>query len=164
MARHLKSILCLVALFVATTAAATAQEVAPDLSLKDLKGADQTLSAYKGKVVLVNFWATWCAPCRNEMPSLVQLQKDYGAKGVQIVAVTVDTESFHDKVIKYASDAKLNFPVWFGSTANMETFGLGVALPSTVVIAQDGHVVDRIEGQVDDAEIRTKLDSLLKAS
>src|SRR6185436_1133552 len=106
-----------------------AQEPAPALSLADASGKSHSLADLKGKVVLVNFWATWCAPCRREMPALVKLQDELGGKGLQVVAVTVDTESYHDKVIAYADTAKLNFPVWFGSTANMEPFGFSVMLP-----------------------------------
>jgi thiol-disulfide isomerase/thioredoxin len=161
MARHIGSILCLVALFVAAIPAASAQDTAPELALKDLSGTEQKLADYKGKVIILNFWATWCAPCRKEMPSLVKLQADYGSKGVQVVAVTVDTDSFHDKVVQYAADSKLNFPVWFGSTANMEAFDLGVLLPSTVFIDQQGHIVGRVEGIIDEAAVRTQLDALL---
>jgi thiol-disulfide isomerase/thioredoxin len=163
MTNRVKSLLAVVALLAAFVPTAVAQDPAPDLKLKDLSGAEQSLSGLKGKVVLVNFWATWCAPCRKEMPSLVKLQEDYGAKGLQVVAITVDTESFHDKVIAYAKDSKLNFPVWFGSTANMDPFGFGVALPSTAIVDKDGHIVDRVEGIVDDAAIRAKLDALLKS-
>jgi thiol-disulfide isomerase/thioredoxin len=141
--------------------AARAQQPAPELALKDLAGADQTLAGLKGKVVLLNFWATWCAPCRKEMPSLVKLQDEYRDKGLQIVAVTVDTPSYYDKVRAYAADSKLNFPVWFGSTANMEPFGLGVALPSTIVVDRQGRVAGVIEGAIDDAALRKQLDDLL---
>lgn len=163
MTKRVKSLLAVVALLAAFVPSAVAQDAAPELTLKDLAGADQSLASLKGKVVLVNFWATWCAPCRKEMPSLVKLQEDYGAKGLQIVAITVDTESYHDKVIAYAKDSKLNFPVWFGSTANMDPFGFGFALPSTAILDKDGRIVDRVEGVLDDAAIRTKLDALLKS-
>ncbi len=161
MSRQLRSLAIAAVVVAAAFVSAAGQNPAPDLQLKDLTGTNQTLSGLHGKVVLVNFWATWCAPCRKEMPDLVKLQADYAGKGLQIVAVTVDTESFHDKVVAYANDSKLNFPVWFGSTANMAPFDLGVALPSSVLVDQQGRVVATIEGIVDDADIRSKIDGLL---
>jgi thiol-disulfide isomerase/thioredoxin len=164
MSNRLKTSLAVFALCAAIVAPVRAQDPAPELALPDLGGAEQKLSAYRGKVVLVNFWATWCAPCRKEMPALVKLQDEYGEKGFQVVAVTVDTESFHDKVIAYAKDAKLNFPVWFGSTANLDPFGFGTLLPSTAIVDRDGRIVERIEGVVDEAAVRARLDALVGGS
>ena len=163
MSPRTKSALCLLALL-AILAPARAQspaEPAPELALKDLSGAERKLSDYKGKLVVVNFWATWCVPCRKEMPSLVKLQNELGPKGVQVVAVTVDTDSFHDKVVKFAADNKLNFPVWFGSTANMEAFGLDVALPATVVVDREGRVAGHVSGMIDEAVFTKELEALL---
>ena len=127
----------------------------------DAPGLAAAIAKEKGRVVLVNFWATWCAPCRREMPALVKLQDELGGKGLQVVAVTVDTESYRDKVIAYADTAKLNFPVWFGSTANMEPFGFSVMLPSTAIVDRDGKIVARYEGVLDDAAVRKELEGLL---
>ena len=160
MSNRLTSLLLAVA-FVAIVTPARAQDPAPALSLADAAGKSHALADLKGKVVLVNFWATWCAPCRREMPALVKLQDELGGKGLQVVAVTVDTESYRDKVIAYADTAKLNFPVWFGSTANMEPFGFSVMLPSTAIVDRDGKIVARYEGVLDDAAVRKELEGLL---
>lgn len=155
--------LCLVALFALTlpTLAQAPGEPAPELALKDLSGVEQKLADYKGKLVVVNFWATWCAPCRKEMPALVRLQKALGPKGVQVIAVTVDTDSFHDKVVKFAADYQLNFPVWFGSTADMAPFGVDVSLPSTVVVDRDGRIAGHVSGMIDEAVFTKELEAIL---
>lgn len=137
-------------------------EAAPELALKDLSGTEQKLSDYRGKVVLLNFWATWCVPCRKEMPSLVALQNEYGPKGLQIIAASIDEPSTRPKIEPFARDSKLNFPVLIGAHVGyMEQFGLDAVLPSTVLIDRDGNIVTRITGIIKEDEIKQQLDALL---
>src|SRR5688572_19323158 len=86
------------------------EPVAPQFTLKDLNGRTVRLSDYKGKVVLINFWATWCPPCRAEMPDLVRLQREHGKEGLQIIGVTYPPEK-KERVRRFARSLKVNYPI-----------------------------------------------------
>ena len=135
-----------------------------DLTLKDLAGVRRQLGAYRGRVVILNFFATYCVPCRHELPLLTMIQDEYAVKGVQVIGISADEVWAVAKVRQFAKATKLNFPVWLGATeADMARFGLRATLPNTVIIAPDGRVVGRIEGPCNSAELRKQLDSLLHA-
>lgn len=132
------------------------------LALKDLTGADQSLAGYRGRVVVLNFWATWCEPCKKEMPDLSAIQNDYAALGVQVIGAAGDEAADGAKVLKFIREFKVNFPVWVGAkTEDMERFGVGTVLPATVIVDRDGKIVWREIGIVKPLELRKKLDSLL---
>ncbi|MBK9154864.1 MAG: TlpA family protein disulfide reductase [Chloracidobacterium sp.] len=132
------------------------------LALKDLTGAEQSLAGYRGRFVVLNFWATWCGPCRKEMPDLAAIQNDYAALGVQVIGAAGDEAADGAKVLKFIRDYKVNFPVWIGATTNdMERFGLGTVLPATAIIDREGKIVWREVGIIKPAELRKKLDELL---
>ena len=133
-----------------------------DLTLKDLSGVDQSLSALKGRIVVLNFWATYCIPCRKEMPDLAAIQNEFAALGVQVVGVNTDELKDRSKVLQFVKETKINFPIWVGgSTEHMVRFGLGAALPGTVVIGRDGRVVKIISGVVDQVILRKEIEALL---
>jgi peroxiredoxin len=133
-----------------------------DLTLKDLSGVDQSLSALKGRIVVLNFWATYCIPCRKEMPDLAVIQNEFAALGVQVIGVSTDTAEDRNKVLQFVRETKVNFPIWVGgSTEHMIRFGLGAALPGTVVIGRDGEVVKIISGVIDQATLRKQIEALL---
>lgn len=137
----------------------------PELGLKDLFGAEQKLAGLRGRIVVLNFWATYCAPCREEMPVLTTVQNDYAAFGVQVVGAAADTLADQPKVVAYARERKLNFPVWLGATpADMTRFGVGSALPATVILDREGKVVWTKLGPVTGPELKAELDRLLKAA
>lgn len=132
------------------------------LALKDLTGAEQSLVGYRGRVVVLNFWATWCEPCKKEMPDLSAIQNDYAALGVQVIGAAGDTAADSAKVLKFIRQYKLNFPIWIGaSTTDMERFGLGTVLPATVIIDREGKIAWREIGVIKPAELRKELDKLL---
>jgi peroxiredoxin len=136
---------------------------APAVSLPDLSGQEQSLAGYKGKIVVLNFWATWCAPCRKEMPAFVNIQNEYAAWGVQVVAASADTEEARGQVVKFVREHKLGFPVWTGATReHMLAFGLGEELPGTAVIDRDGKVVARFKGMIKEADLKKVIDGLLE--
>ena len=133
-----------------------------DLTLKDLSGVDQSLSALKGRIVVLNFWATYCIPCRKEMPDLAAIQNEFAALGVQVVGVNTDELEDRSKVLQFVKETKLNFPIWVGgSTEHMVKFGLGAALPGTVVIGRDGRVAKIISGVVDQVVLKKHIEALL---
>src|SRR5215211_4439544 len=94
---------------------------APELKLKDLRGRAVRLSDYKGKVVLLNFWATWCPPCRAEMPDLVKMQRDYRSKGLQVIGITYPPEEIRE-VRQFIRKLGVNYPVALGSKAMKTLF------------------------------------------
>jgi thiol-disulfide isomerase/thioredoxin len=134
----------------------------PDLTLKDLFGVEQKLSAYRGKVVVLNFWATWCIPCRKEMPDLAAIQNEYAALGVQVVGASADALTDRQKVVTFIKETGVNFPVWVGATTEeMKRFGLGPALPGTVVIGRDGKLLAVKNGVITRDYLKKQIDTLL---
>jgi peroxiredoxin len=136
---------------------------APALALRDLSGQEQSLASYKGKIVVLNFWATWCVPCRKEMPAFLNLQSEYAAWGVQVVAASADTAETQGQIVKFVREKKLTFPVWTGATTDhMLAFGLGSELPGTVIVDRDGKIVARFKGVIKEADLKKEIDGLLE--
>ena len=132
--------------------------------MNDLSGVSQDLKTYNGRFVVVNFWATWCVPCKEEMPDLAAVQNDYAPLGVQVIGASADEEKDKAKVLKFVRDVKVNFPVWLNLTnAQMESFGIGKVLPATVIVNREGKIVWRKIGKIDAKELRDELDKLLEA-
>jgi thiol-disulfide isomerase/thioredoxin len=133
-----------------------------NLTLKDLFGAEQTLGALKGRIIVLNFWATYCVPCRKEMPDLAAIQNEYALLGVQVVGASADAIEDRAKVLEFAKETKVNFPIWTGATtADMMRFGLGAALPGTVIIDKEGRVAKVISGIVNQADLKKQIDAML---
>ena len=133
-----------------------------ELMLKDLFGVEQRLSGYRGRIVVLNFWATYCIPCRKEMPDLAAIQNQYAALGVQVIGAAADDTNALPKVRQFIKETRLNFPVWIGATAtDMQRFGLGSALPGTLVIGRDGKIVASIRGVIKPADLKKHLDHML---
>jgi thiol-disulfide isomerase/thioredoxin len=133
-----------------------------ELSLKDPFGVEQRLSALKGRLVVLNFWATYCIPCRKEMPDLAAIQNEYAALGLQVIGASTDETADRDKVLQFIKETKVNFPIWIGATStDMIRFGLGSALPGTVVIGKDGRVAKVISGVVNQADLKKQIDAML---
>ena len=133
-----------------------------ELVLKDPFGTEQRLSLFKGRIVILNFWATYCIPCRKEMPDLAAIQNEYAALGVQVIGASADEPEDRGKVLQFAKETKVNFPIWIGaSTVDMVKFGLGTALPGTVIIDKDGRVARVISGVINRADLKKQLDSML---
>jgi len=132
---------------------------APDFTLQSLDGNTMRLSDLKGKAVLLNFWATWCSPCKIEMPWFIELQKQYGSQGLQIVGVAMDDSSKED-IAKFAKDMGVNYPVLLGKEEVGDAYGGVPALPETFFIGRDGKIVDKIIGLKGKSEIE---DSIKKA-
>ena len=136
-----------------------------DLTLKDLSGVEQSLQSLKGRIVVLNFWATYCVPCRTEMPELAAVQNEFAALGVQVIGVSTDAVADRAKVLQFVRETKVNFPIWIGgSSEHMIKFGLGAALPGTVVIDREGRIAKIISGVVNQAMVRKEIESLLSVA
>lgn len=136
------------------------QEV--ELALKDPFGAEQRLSSLKGRIVVLNFWATYCVPCRAEMPDLAAIQNEYAALGVQVIGASADEAEDRAKVLQFVKETRVNFPIWMGAnTTDMMRFGLGAALPGTVIVGRDGRVAKVISGIVNQADLKKQIDAML---
>ncbi len=139
---------------------ASAPQPAPALSLKDTKGRTIRLSDYKGKVVLVNFWATWCAPCLAEMPDLEKLQQEYGKRELQIVGVSHPTDKASE-VVKAIKRLRVTYPILFGDEKTLSLFKVSDVLPVTVIIDREGKVRGRILGILEPDEFEEQVEPLL---
>jgi thiol-disulfide isomerase/thioredoxin len=141
----------------------TAEQVIyrPDFSLTDLDGKMRNVSEWDNKILVVNFWATWCPPCIQEMPLLVEIQQDYGEIGLQIIGIAVDE---HEAVKQFVEENYINYPILEGDDVIdiSKSFGnrLGV-LPFTAVVDRNGNVVERHVGDLNLREVKEKILSLL---
>jgi thiol-disulfide isomerase/thioredoxin len=126
---------------------------APDFALQSLYGETVRLSDLRDKVVLLYFWATWCGPCKIEMPRFVDLQNQYGPQGLQIVAVVLDEDATEAEVAGFADSVRANYPILIGNQKVADAYGGLPVLPESFLIARDGKIVDKTIGLKDEAEI-----------
>jgi len=119
---------------------------APDFTLKTIDGKSLKLSDLRGKAVLLNFWATWCAPCKIETPWIVDLQNQYAAQGLQVVGVSMDDESETEGIKKFAQEMHMNYPILRGNEDVGNAYGGLEFLPTTYFVGRDGNVTGRILG------------------
>jgi thiol-disulfide isomerase/thioredoxin len=147
----------------AVLAAAALAESAPRLSLKDLSGQTRKLSSLRGKIVVLNFWATWCEPCQEELPRLSKLAHSYDRKNVEFVAVSIDAAKDREKIEPLLRRLNVDLDVWTGADLDtLEKFGLGNVVPGTMVIDETGKVVARVMGEARIEDLRTPLDWLIQ--
>jgi thiol-disulfide isomerase/thioredoxin len=144
----------------------------PEFTLKDVEDHDVSLSQFKGKVVLVNFWATWCGPCRIEIPWLIDLQNKYAARGFTVLGVAMDEKGksavapfvLTERFKVGGTPQPMNYPIVLGNDAAADKFGGLVGFPTSVLISKDGHVVKRVGGLLSYDEIEKAIQSQLKAN
>lgn len=130
-----------------------------DLTLHDASGRKVRLRNLRGKPVVLNFWATWCGPCRAEMPILVEMEKHYASQGMQFVGASLDDAKTKAAIPAFLEEFKIAYPVWFGATGDdMDYLGLGNAVPATAFLDAEGRIVARILGQARPEEVRERLD------
>lgn len=132
---------------------------APDFTRTDFDGRRVTLSSLRGKVVLLNFWATWCGPCQAELPRFAEWQRRYAAQGLQVIAVSMDDGPEAPRAL--ARKLKPGFPVLLGDDKLGELYGGILGLPVSFLIARDGTVVARIEGEADLRALEVRIRELL---
>ena len=144
----------------AEAAGAEYPKPAPDFALPDIQGQEIKLSALKGNVVLLNFWATWCGPCKIEMPWFVEFQRKYKDQGFSVVGVSLDYEGW--EVVKpFAEEMELNFPVVVGDDALANRFGGIAALPTTFIIDKEGKITSSHMGLVSKGDYEEEIEKLL---
>lgn len=120
---------------------AKAKPLAPEFTLPQLDGVPLSLSSYRGKVVLLDFWATWCVPCREETPHFVELQQKNGGRGLQIIGVSMDDSP--DPVRPFVQQFHINYPIVMGTAKTGEQYGGVLGLPIAILIDREGHIVSK---------------------
>ncbi|MGA0023385.1 MAG: TlpA family protein disulfide reductase, partial [Burkholderiales bacterium] len=133
-----------------------------DGPLQTLDGATQNLSGFRGRILVINYWATWCAPCREEIPLFVRLQQEYGTKGVQFVGIAIDQP---DKVRDFAREFRINYPLLIAGIDAMELSrkagNKAGVLPYTLVLSRPGNIAASLVGGISEMRMRAQLDPLL---
>jgi thiol-disulfide isomerase/thioredoxin len=141
----------------------------PEVTFKDLDDKEVPLSQYKGKVVLVNFWATWCEPCQIEIPWLIEMQQKYSSRGFTVLGVDVDEEG-KKAVSPYVAKERfnvngqklpMNYPILLGDDAAADKFGGLLGYPTSFLISRDGKIVKKVQGLIDYQEITQAIESQL---
>ena len=132
-----------------------------DFTMKDIEGKDVTLESFKGKVILLDFWATWCGPCKVEIPHFIEFQQKYGDKGLQIVGISVDDPV--DKLAPYAKEMGMNYPVLqgLGHDAVQDAYGPILGIPVSVIISRDGKICATHTGLTGKDVFEQEIQSLL---
>ncbi|HXZ40100.1 MAG TPA: TlpA disulfide reductase family protein [Terriglobales bacterium] len=138
-------------------------DMAPDFALQSLDGKTVHLTDFRGKAVLLNFWATWCAPCKIEMPWFVELQKQYGPEGLQIVGVAMDDAS-PKEIADFAKDMGVNYPVLIGKEAVGDAYGGVQFLPESFYIDRKGKVLDKAFGLKGRGEIEDNIKKIIAST
>lgn len=160
----MKRLMSIVALCVASLSMGRISEAkgVPDLGLRDVAGHSQKLSELRGQVVVLSFWATWCAPCREELPRLSNLNEEFTGRNVHFVAVSIDDAKDRAKIEPYLLKQNIHLDLWVGGNADLlGRFGLGDVVPATLVLDEQGQVITRIRGEARDEDVRRPLDWLL---
>jgi thiol-disulfide isomerase/thioredoxin len=141
-------------------AQATGKPAPLHFTLKDMNGADVTLASFKGKVILLNFWATWCGPCKAEIPSLVELQAQYGD---DLVVLGFSVDDTLEKMRPYAAQYKINYRLLVGNGREdvQEAFGPMYAIPVSVIIGRDGKIAKKHSGIATKAQIEREIKRLI---
>ena len=132
-------------------------------TLKDMNGVDVKLASFKGKPIIVNFWATWCGPCRAEIPSLVELQTQYGAEGKDVVILGISVDDPIEKLKPYAAQMKMNYPVLVGNGRDdvQDAFGPLWGIPVTVFIDREGRIAKKHSGIASKEQFEQEIKALL---
>jgi thiol-disulfide isomerase/thioredoxin len=146
-----------------------APKLAPEITLRALDGKNLSLDQYKGKVVLVNFWATWCEPCQVEIPWLIEMQQKYAAKGFTVLGIAMDEEGASvvtpwvqkERFDVNGAKSQMNYPIVIGNDAAADKFGGLLGYPTSVLITRDGKIVKRITGIISYEEIAKSIESQL---
>ena len=156
-------VLALVALYVVNRRFSPASKQvaggAPEFSLTDIQGQKIALADYRGKVVLLDFWATWCPPCLEEIPHFIAMQQKYASQGLQVIGISMDDDA--KPVQAFYEQHKMNYPVAIGDAKLAQRYGGVLGLPITFVIDRQGRIVKKFVGATDTALIEQEIKRLL---
>jgi cytochrome c biogenesis protein CcmG/thiol:disulfide interchange protein DsbE len=141
--------------------AAATHRLAPRFALPDLNGRKIDLAAYQGHVVLLNFWATWCTPCRAEMPELIYLQNQYRSRGFRVIGISLDDDAKPAR--DFSQQLRINYPIVIGDADLAERYGGVLGLPASFLIDCNSSIRTRYDGKIDLAHVERELKSLLQA-
>lgn len=141
-------------------AGAAAEKMAPDFALEDVGGKVVHMSDFQGKVRLVDFWTTWCAPCREEIPMFKQLQAEYGPRGFAVLGIAMDEEG--EPVVKpFVADNGIDYVTLVGNDAVAKAYGPIVGFPTKFLVDREGRIVEHFVGPVPRAVLEKKIEALL---
>ena len=142
-------------------------QMAPDFTLTSIKGEEITLSDYRGKVVVINFWATWCGPCRYEIPMLIEFQEQYGTDKLIVLGVAINSGS-KEAVQKFADEFNINYPILHGSDEDLGKlvylYGNFASIPSTFIVNGKGEVTNFIKGAQSRSVFQTNIEQQLESN
>jgi len=166
MLRHIVALITLLATSLALTTSAPAdltpaasRKPLPEVALSDSNGASVDLSAYKGRVVLLDFWATWCEGCKEEIPWFMEFQNKYKKTGLTVVGASVDDG--WKSVTPYLREHKINYRIVMGTFESAKQFGVDKGMPITLLIDRHGKIADVHPGMVDKAAFEREIQTLL---
>ena len=139
----------------------TEMSMAPEFTLLNLAGNTVNLSDYSGKVVLINFFATYCPPCRMEIPDFIKLQKEFGPEGFVVIGISVDNDG--ERVLPpFVEKLGINYPILLATSKVLQDYGNIYALPVTFILDKNHKIVQKITGMVNEEELRPIIEDLLK--
>ena len=142
------------------TSAQKSSALAPDFSLLTTDGKQLKLSDYKGKIVLLDFWATWCPPCRKSIPDLIDLKKQFGSKGFEVIGISVDTET-KNEVVPFMKNHGINYPFVYADNNVVMQYGGIRAIPTSFIVDQKGKIIASYEGLLQKSVYENHIKKLL---
>jgi len=158
--RRFLTVMLVLTLTVGSLLASGNSKKAPDFTLETGKGSAVTLSKLQGKVVLVNFWATWCGPCRAEIPGFLEVYKEYKSKGFEIVGISLDQDGWK-KVIPFVERFKIDYPIVMGNLKVVEAYGNFNAIPTSFLVDKKGNIVNEHVGYLSKEDLIKLIKPLL---
>jgi thiol-disulfide isomerase/thioredoxin len=136
-----------------------------DLTLRTLDGRPAHLREYRGKIVVLNFWATWCGPCREEFPLLVDVERQMRPRGVVFLGVSLDERKTQPRIPEFLERFHADFPVWVGATSDdLDRLQMGNIVPATAFLDANGMVVARVSGEIHKEQLLEHLERLLEGT